>query len=171
MTTKSYRKALTTAEKELVALLRQQSVITQKIAQTRQTVLALRTKLAVDHDNSIDFVVPRTLTEACLNAIMASGVPLAAVDVLNRVEGGGFEINAVNKLASVYGVLKRLREQGLIALLYKELPDGTPMLVRRGYFYSGQARRPVPKGWKQFTDLEIEAESDRMRARLRGETE
>jgi hypothetical protein len=160
MSRDTYRKALKAAERELLKLIRLQEDTTRKIAQTRQTVLTLRTKLIPDDSqrNNRNSYLPKTLTDACRSVILATKTPVDAHDVRDRVEASGFEIKAKNKLASVYSVIRRLLQQREIVSVFRMVPNTTRPLVWSESYWINHETFPPPKGWKIFSEEEVKHE-------------
>ena len=104
MTTQNYRAALDAAIREYESLGEQRQVIDKRLAQLAQTIGTLSRLLG--HTPT----VPLGLTDAC-RLVMRSGVPLTPVEVRDRLEHIGVDLDAyANDLSAIHTVLKRLNE-------------------------------------------------------------
>lgn len=158
----TYVKAMKTAERELIALIRQQEDIERKIAQTRQTVLTLRMKV---HPNTRGYGhVSKTLTDAARTALFASRKPLDPIEIFDAVRAMGFVIKAKNQLASVHSVIRRLVQQGHVVHAYMLGADGRGPILWRHHFWPNVEGIPLPKGWVLLDDDEFAKEQTRQQS-------
>lgn len=154
MTDPAYRKTLKLAERDLLELLRHREDVDRQIAQTRQTVIALRLKVAGDRDPRTEWqVLPGTLTEAIAWVLTAATKPIDAPTIRDRVEALGFDIASSNPLASVHSVLKRMIERGEVKEAYVKHPSGRGIeFIPRYYWWT---RLDAPPGWALLTITEF----------------
>jgi len=111
MTAQNYRAALDAAIREYEHLGEQRQVIDKRLAQLAQTIGTLSRLLGLTP------TVPLGLTDAC-RLVMRSGVPLTPVEVRDRLEHIGVDLEAyANDLSAIHTVLKRLNESGEIRLV------------------------------------------------------
>lgn len=165
MKDKTYRLALKKAEQELFELLQSRDLLERHIAQTRQTVATLRTK--VDGDVAAGRTaafIPRTLTDACRWILQAAPQPLDAPTIRINVEASGFDIRSSNPLASVHSVLKRLIQQGEVRNAYRTDKDGRLLFWSRAFWYGDPGA--IPKPWVTRTPDEVAVEHAEHLARL-----
>jgi hypothetical protein len=114
MTRDSYRKTLADARRDLEDLYRQREEIERKIARLRQTIISLGA-LTKETENLEKakrwFKENETLSEAVMNVIQASEVPVHPKDIQEALEDLGFDIGSSNPLASVWSVVRRLEQK------------------------------------------------------------
>lgn len=114
MTQQSYRKILRTARKDLERFYRQREELERKIARLRQTIIGLGslTKETPElEEQKRWFKENESLSEAIMNIIQASDVPLHPKEIQERLEELGFDIGSSNPLASVWSVVRRLEQK------------------------------------------------------------
>jgi len=114
MTSTDYRRVLTAARRDLDALYRDREELERKIARLRQTIISLGalTKESPQLEKKKKwFRENEPLTEAVMNVIMASEVPVSATEIKESLEELGYDIGSTNPLASVWSVLRRLEQR------------------------------------------------------------
>jgi hypothetical protein len=103
----SYRAALDAALREYEALLQQKADIDARLAQVAESVGTL-TRLC-----GYTPTVAYGLTEACKTSLRCAGAPMTPLEVRDRLQSTGFDINRYsNPLAAIHTVLRRLTESG-----------------------------------------------------------
>jgi hypothetical protein len=111
MTSADYRSALESAVKEYEALGEQRRQIDDRLAQLAQTIGTLSRLLGLTP------TVPMSITDA-VRLAMRSGVPMAPVDVRERLLSIGVDLSTyANDLAVIHTVLKRLNEAGELRVI------------------------------------------------------
>lgn len=107
MTQASYRAALDDALREYESLLQQKSDIDARLAQVAESVGTL-TRLC-----GYTPTVAYGLTEGCKTSLRCAAVPMTPLEVRDRLQSTGFDINRYsNPLAAIHTVLRRLTESG-----------------------------------------------------------
>ena len=106
MTHDDYRRALAAATREYEELGAKRQAIDKRLGELAQTIGTLSRLLGYTP------TVPFGLTDA-IRMIMRGGVPMTPVEVRDRLQGMGFDMEKyVNDLAAVHTILKRLNESG-----------------------------------------------------------
>ena len=106
MTHDDYRRALAAATLEYEELGAKRQAIDKRLGELSQTIGTLSRLLGYTP------TVPFGLTDA-IRMIMRGGVPMTPVEVRDRLQGIGFDMEKyVNDLAAVHTILKRLNESG-----------------------------------------------------------
>jgi hypothetical protein len=106
-----YRRALEAAVREYEQAVADRTALDARIAQLHQTIGTL-TKLC-----GFTPTVPLGLTDACRLVLRNAGRPMTAVQVRERLESIGFDVEKYsNSLAAIHTVLKRLADHGEVAL-------------------------------------------------------
>ncbi len=106
-----YRAALDAAVKEYETLGTERQAIDRRMAQLAQTIGTLSRLLGLTP------TVPLGLTDAC-RLVLRSGVPLTPVEVRERLESIGVDLEIyASNLSAIHTVLKRLNESGEIRLV------------------------------------------------------
>lgn len=114
MTQDFYRKTLRTAREDLERFYRQREELERKIARLRQTIISLGALTKEDakrEKQKAHFKETKNLSEAIMNVIMASEVPLHPRDIQEALEDLGYDIGSSNPLASVWSVVRRLENR------------------------------------------------------------
>ena len=107
MTQQSYKAALDAALREYETLLKQKADLDARLAQLGESVGTL-TRLC-----GYTPTVVYGLTDACKASLRCAGVPMTPLDVRDRLQSTGFDINRYsNPLAAIHTVLRRLTESG-----------------------------------------------------------
>ena len=107
MSQPSYRAALDAALREYETLLQQKADVDARLAQVAESVGTL-TRLC-----GYTPTVAYGLTEACKTSLRCSNAPMTPLDVRDRLQSTGFDINRYsNPLAAIHTVLRRLTESG-----------------------------------------------------------
>lgn len=107
MSQPSYRAALDAALREYEALLQQKADLDSRLAQVAESVGTL-TRLC-----GYTPTVAYGLTDACKTSLRCAGAPMTPLDVRDRLQATGFDINRYsNPLAAIHTVLRRLTESG-----------------------------------------------------------
>ena len=107
MTQVSYRAALDAALREYETLLQQKSDIDARLAQVAESVGTL-TRLC-----GYTPTVAYGLTEACKTSLRCAAAPMTPLEVRDRLQSTGFDINRYsNPLAAIHTVLRRLTASG-----------------------------------------------------------
>jgi hypothetical protein len=118
MTPTAYRAALDEAIKEYERATADRALLDARIAQLQQSIGTL-TKLC-----GLTPTVAFGLTDACRLVLRNAGQPMTAVQVRERLQSIGFDVEKyANSLAAIHTVLKRLEESGETALA--EVDDTT----------------------------------------------
>jgi hypothetical protein len=114
MSSTDYRVALDAAIKEYEGLGEQRRTIDDRLAQLAQTIGTLSKLLGLTP------TVPLGLTDACRLTLRGAGLPLAPLEVRDRLLSMGFDLSAyTNDLSAIHTVLKRLNESGEIKFVTK----------------------------------------------------
>ena len=159
-----YKRALKAAEREMLRLMQEKETIHRRIEDTRQTILALRTKVDGDPIRGVSAFMPRTLTDAVMAVLVSARKPLVPIEVRDRVLVLGFKMSSSNPLASIHSVIKRMYEQGRIRFAGVPHPTmGYQLLAQHGYWWAEFA---PPKGLKVFTPEEYSDATAMMQATL-----
>ena len=114
MTQDAYRKTLKAARLDLEKMYREREELERKIARMRQTVISLGSLIKETKELEVSkrwFKEHETLSEAVLNCIMASDVPLHPKEIQERLEELGYDIGSSNPLASIWSVIRRIEKQ------------------------------------------------------------
>jgi hypothetical protein len=107
MTQDSYRAALDAALREYETLLQQKSDLDARLAQLGESIGTL-TRLC-----GYTPTVAYGLTDACKTALRCAKAPLTPLEVRDRLQATGFDVNRYsNPLAAIHTVLRRLTESG-----------------------------------------------------------
>jgi hypothetical protein len=107
MSQPSYRAALDAALREYETLLQQKADLDSRLAQVAESVGTL-TRLC-----GYTPTVAYGLTDACKTSLRCAGVPMTPLDVRDRLQATGFDIDRYsNPLAAIHTVLRRLTESG-----------------------------------------------------------
>src|SRR5687767_11107774 len=107
MTQASYRVALEDALREYETLLQQKADLDARLAQVAESVGTL-TRLC-----GYTPTVAYGLTEACKTSLRCAAAPMTPLEVRDRLQSTGFDINRYsNPLAAIHTVLRRLTESG-----------------------------------------------------------
>ena len=107
MSQATYRAALDEALREYETLLQQKADLDARLAQVAESVGTL-TRLC-----GYTPTVAYGLTEACKTSLRCAAVPMTPLDVRDRLQSTGFDINRYsNPLAAIHTVLRRLTESG-----------------------------------------------------------
>ena len=102
-----YRAALDAALREYETLLQQKADLDSRLAQVAESVGTL-TRLC-----GYTPTVAYGLTDACKTSLRCAGVPMTPLEVRDRLQSTGFDINRYsNPLAAIHTVLRRLTEAG-----------------------------------------------------------
>ena len=121
MTTDDYRRALATAIREYEALGAQRQDIDRRLAEVAQTIGTLSRLCGLTP------TVALGLTDACRLVVRGAGVPLAAIDVRQRLQSIGFDLSKyANDLAAIHTILKRLNESGELRIVARGNEPGRP---------------------------------------------
>jgi hypothetical protein len=106
MTHEDYRRALEAATREYEELGARRRAIDKRLAELAQTIGTLSKLIGLTP------TVPLGLTDG-IRLIMRGGVPMTPVEVRDRLQGMGFDMEKyANDLAAVHTILKRLNESG-----------------------------------------------------------
>ena len=109
MTQPTYRAALDAAVREYETLLQQKADLDSRLAQVAESVGTL-TRLC-----GYTPTVAYGLTEACKTSLRCAAAPMTPLEVRDRLQSTGFDINRYsNPLAAIHTVLRRLTESGEI---------------------------------------------------------
>ena len=107
MSQPSYRAALDAALREYETLLQQKADLDARLAQVAESVGTL-TRLC-----GYTPTVAYGLTDACKTSLRCGGAPMTPLEVRDRLQSTGFDINRYsNPLAAIHTVLRRLTESG-----------------------------------------------------------
>ena len=107
MTQQSYRAALDAALREYETLLQQKTDLEARLAQLGESIGTL-TRLC-----GYTPTVAYGLTEACKTSLRCAKAPMTPLEVRDRLQAVGFDINRYsNPLAAIHTVLRRLTESG-----------------------------------------------------------
>lgn len=107
MSQPSYRTALDAALREYEALLQQKADVDARLAQVAESVGTL-TRLC-----GYTPTVAYGLTDACKTSLRCAGAPMTPLEVRDRLQSTGFDINRYsNPMAAIHTVLRRLTESG-----------------------------------------------------------
>ncbi len=107
MTQSPYRAALDAALREYETLLQQKADVDARLAQVAESVGTL-TRLC-----GYASTVAYGLTEACKTSLRCAAAPMTPLEVRDRLQSTGFDINRYsNPLAAIHTVLRRLTESG-----------------------------------------------------------
>ena len=109
MSVSSYRAALDAALREYERLLQQKAELDARLAQVAESVGTLSRLCGYTP------TVAYGLTEACKTSLRCAGAPMTPLEVRDRLQSTGFDINKYsNPLAAIHTVLRRLTESGEI---------------------------------------------------------
>jgi hypothetical protein len=114
VTQSTYRQTLKAARRDLETLYRQREELERKIARLRQTVIslgALTKETPLLEKQKHRFKENESLTEAVMNVIQASEIPLHPKTIQERLEELGYDIGSSNPLASIWSVVRRLEQK------------------------------------------------------------
>jgi hypothetical protein len=107
MSQASYRAALDAAVREYETLLQQKADVDARLAQVAESIGTL-TRLC-----GYIPTVAYGLTEACKTSLRCAAAPMTPLEVRDRLQSTGFDINKYsNPLAAIHTVLRRLTESG-----------------------------------------------------------
>ncbi len=109
--TQRYKNELVEAVAELDSLVAAREELETKIAKQKRRVAALHELVEADEDGPPSSVLVDGITDACRTVLRAAEKPLLPIEVRDRVQKLGLPPQ-VNLLASVYTVLRRLKESG-----------------------------------------------------------
>lgn len=151
MTRRDYREMLTQLRSDLADLEKERETIEHRIAKLRQSVIMLgglcddpepiqTAKVLRDGRN------PKGLTGAVLSTLLASDLPMDASEIRKVLVSLGYPFKSSNVLASIYSVLKRLRERGQVDLVSGPIESnerGTYVGTAYAYPY-----HPLPDFWE-----------------------
>lgn len=150
----TYRKTLTAARIDLRRLYEQREQLERKIAQLRQTVTTLGA-LCSETDGR-DFVkiygLNGTMTDAALDAFIASEKPLSIRQIVRTLEDLGYPFKSGNRAASVHSVVRRLVQQGKLRPVVRPTAGDRYDVNAHGFWW-GDKRPPEPwkvKNWGSF---------------------
>ena len=119
MSTDDYRRALQTAIREYETLGQQRQDVDRRLAEVAQTIGTLSRLCGLTP------TVPLGLTDACRLIARGAGVPLTPVDVRERLQSIGFDLEKYsNDLAAIHTILKRLNESGELRLIARTNDPG-----------------------------------------------
>jgi hypothetical protein len=68
----------------------------------------------------------KNLTQTVLETLIASDAPMEATHIRTTLQNLGYDLKSSNPLASIYSVLKRLREQGKVHQAVKRIDSKIP---------------------------------------------
>jgi hypothetical protein len=121
------------AQDKLEQLLVEQDVLATRIAKQKRVIAALKELSELEEDSGPPVGLVTGITDACRTVLRSAEKPLLPTEVRDRVEHLGIPEQR-NLLASVYTVIRRLKEAGDV----RDVPpkeDSGPMKyewVRRG---------------------------------------
>ena len=143
---------LTSTRKDLKEAYRQREELERKIAKLRQMVTTLGAMCEEDGLQDFKEYVPRSgkLTDAVNTTVVASAVPLTAIEIRGVLEDLGYRFQSSNPLGSIHSVLTRLEQQGLVARVCRAKPDGTVDKREEKFWYGGF---PPPAPWVFSRDV------------------
>ena len=132
MTQASYKAALDAALREYETLLQQKADLDSRLAQLGESIGTL-TRLC-----GYTPTVAYGLTEACKTSLRCAAAPMTPLEVRDRLQATGFDINRYsNPLAAIHTVLRRLTDSG-------EVRRRTSRSKGATYEFTAPAKRLVP---------------------------
>lgn len=107
-----YKKELKEAQGLLSELLKERSLLDERIARLRQDIGSLAQLAGQQQGTTLmEYMLGMGLSEACLEVLRASSEPLTAADVRDKLELIGFDTSQYsNILASIHTTLRRMTD-------------------------------------------------------------